>query len=68
MARVFDVAKYILHKKGPMTTMKLEKLTYYCQAWSLAWDDVRYLTKSLKHGQMVQFVLNYLKNTEDCSW
>ena len=40
MARVFDVAKYILHKKGPMTTMKLEKLTYYCQAWSLAWGDV----------------------------
>ena len=40
MANVFDVAKYILHKQGPMTTMKLEKLTYYSQAWSLAWDDV----------------------------
>ena len=20
--------------------MKLQKLVYYCQAWSLAWDDV----------------------------
>lgn len=40
MATVFDVASYILDKKGTMTTMKLEKLTYYCQAWSLAWDGV----------------------------
>lgn len=39
MASVFNVAKYILQKCGTMSTMKLEKLTYYCQAWSLAWDD-----------------------------
>ena len=38
MAKVFDVAKYILEKQGPMTTMKLQKLVYYCQAWSLVWD------------------------------
>lgn len=37
---VFDVASYILHKLPNITTMKLQKLTYYCQAWSLAWDDV----------------------------
>ncbi len=37
---VFDVALYILHKLPNITTMKLQKLTYYCQAWSLAWDDV----------------------------
>ena len=36
---VFDVAAYILSKKGQMTTMKLQKLVYYCQAWSLVWDD-----------------------------
>lgn len=36
---VFDVAKYILHKNGPMSTMKLQKLCYYCQAWSLVWDE-----------------------------
>lgn len=35
---VFDVAKYVLHRTGQLTTMKLEKLVYYCQAWSLAWD------------------------------
>ena len=39
MANVFDVARYILNLKGPMTTMKLEKLVYYCQAWSLVWDE-----------------------------
>ncbi len=39
MANVFDVARYILHQKGQMTTMKLQKLVYYCQAWSLVWDE-----------------------------
>ncbi len=38
-ATVFDVAKYILNKLGEITAMKLEKLAYYCQAWSLVWDD-----------------------------
>lgn len=39
MATVFDVASYILSKQGHMTTMKLEKLCYYAQAWSLVWDE-----------------------------
>ena len=39
MHSILDVAKYILEKKGPMTTMKLQKLCYYSQAWSLAWDE-----------------------------
>ena len=39
MASVFDVAEYILYKLKTTTAMKLEKLCYYCQAWSLAWDD-----------------------------
>lgn len=36
---VFDVVKYILQKQGPVTAMKLQKLVYYCQAWSLVWDE-----------------------------
>lgn len=40
MASIMNVAKYILTRCGPMTTMKLQKLCYYCQAWSLAWDEV----------------------------
>lgn len=36
---VHDVAAYILQQCGEMTTMKLQKLVYYCQAWSLVWDE-----------------------------
>jgi len=36
---VYDVAKYILDKLGMITTMKLQKLVYYSQAWSLVWDE-----------------------------
>lgn len=39
MASVHDVAAYILDKRGPMSHMKLQKLVYYCQAWSLVWDE-----------------------------
>lgn len=38
-ATAFDVAAYILEKLGAMTTMKLHKLVYYSQAWSLVWDE-----------------------------
>jgi uncharacterized phage-associated protein len=39
MARVEDVAAYILLKRGPMTAMKLQKLCYYSQAWHLVWEE-----------------------------
>ncbi len=39
MAQVHDVAQFILEKAGPMTTMKLQKIVYYCQAWHIAWTD-----------------------------
>lgn len=39
MASVFDVAKYILHEKGKMSTWKLQKLCYYSQAWHTAWTE-----------------------------
>lgn len=39
MTNVFDVARYILDKTGPLSSWKLQKLCYYSQAWSLAWTD-----------------------------
>lgn len=36
---VFDVANYILEKQGDISSMKLQKIVYYSQAWSLVWDD-----------------------------
>ena len=40
MLNVKNVAHYILTKVGTITTVKLQKLVYYSQAWSLAWDGV----------------------------
>lgn len=39
MARAIDVADYILQTLGELTAMKLQKLCYYGQAWSLVWDE-----------------------------
>lgn len=39
MCTALDVASNILAQKGTMTTMKLQKLVYYSQAWSLVWDE-----------------------------
>jgi uncharacterized phage-associated protein len=40
MATAHDVAAYILKSfGGPMSTMKLQKLVYYAQAWGLVWDE-----------------------------
>jgi uncharacterized phage-associated protein len=39
---VLDIAAYILKqqpKRAPITAWKLQKLVYYCQAWSLVWDE-----------------------------
>lgn len=39
MVSALDTAAYILKKQSPMTAMKLQKLVYYSQAWSLVWDE-----------------------------
>lgn len=39
MASVYDVAAYILRERGSISAMKLQKLVYYCQAWSLVWEE-----------------------------
>jgi uncharacterized phage-associated protein len=38
MVSAHDVAAYVL-RRGPISAMKLQKLVYYSQAWSLVWDD-----------------------------
>lgn len=39
MPSVDDVAAAVLEEGGEMSTMKLQKLVYYAQAWHLVWDD-----------------------------
>ena len=36
---IFDVAECILSKTGSISSMVLEKLSYYCLVWSLVWFD-----------------------------
>lgn len=45
---VFDVASFILSKTGKTSTMKLQKLVYYCQAWSLVWDEQPIFPEKIK--------------------
>lgn len=57
-----DVAAYILRKLGPMTTMKLQKLVYYCQAWSLVWDEKPLFKEDIEawaNGPVVRELFNY---------
>ncbi|MNN29543.1 hypothetical protein D3C81_1431520 [compost metagenome] len=39
MAPYLDAAKYILEQTGAISAMKLQKLMYYSQAWSLVWEE-----------------------------
>ena len=39
MTTAYDVAAYILAKRGRTPAVKLHKLLYYAQARSLVWDD-----------------------------
>ncbi len=39
MTTALDIAAYIIAKRGETDTMKLQKLVYYAQAWSLVWDE-----------------------------
>ena len=39
MANVYDVASYILDKKGDISAWKLQKLCYYSQAWAYTWTE-----------------------------
>jgi uncharacterized phage-associated protein len=48
MVNVFDVAKYILQKQGSMTTMKLQKLVYYSQVWSIVWDGEKLFNQKIE--------------------
>ena len=43
-----DVAAEIMRLAGPMTAMKLQKLVYYCQAWSLVWDELPFFNEQIE--------------------
>lgn len=64
MLSVFDVARYILSKTGKISTMKLQKLAYYCQAWSLVWDEEPLFKENIEawaNGPVVRVQFEHLR-------
>jgi uncharacterized phage-associated protein len=61
---VYDVAAYIVKKTGQISTMKLQKLIYYCQAWSLVWDEKPMFKEKIEawaNGPVVRELFNQHK-------
>jgi len=50
MVGVHDIVAYIVKRYSSerLTAFKLHKLLYYCQAWSLAWDDEPLFSDNIK--------------------
>ena len=68
--QVFDVAAYILEKMGSMTTMKLQKLVYYSQAWSLVWDEEPLFEENIEawaNGPVVRDLFDYHRGMYEIS-
>lgn len=64
MPNVFDVVKHILQKTGRISTMKLQKLCYYAQAWSLVWDDEELFPEEFEawaNGPVCRALFNFHK-------
>lgn len=68
---VFDVARAILQiLNKPISTMKLHKLLYYCQAWSLVWDEKPLFTEKIEawaNGPVVRELFNFHKGMFELS-
>jgi len=59
---VFDVASYIVKKLKSITTMKLHKLLYYSQAWSLVWDETELFSEKIEawaNGPVVKELFDF---------
>jgi uncharacterized phage-associated protein len=48
VANVHDVAAAVLTRTGPITTMKLQKLVYYAQAWHLVFHNRPMFTERIE--------------------
>lgn len=59
----FDVAKYILKRlAAPCSTMKLHKLLYYSQAWSMVWEEKPLFYEPIEawaNGPVVRKLFNF---------
>jgi uncharacterized phage-associated protein len=56
MSSVRDVSTYIIQKSAPISNLKLQKLLYYVQGWSLALNDAPAFNDRIEawvHGPVV---------------
>ena len=61
-SNVFDLALYILQVAGEMTTLRLQKLIYFCQAHALVWDDEPIFYEPIEawaNGPVVRELFNF---------
>ncbi len=61
---VFDVAVYVMNRVQECTTMKLHKLLYYCQAWTLVWDERPLFRENIEawaNGPVIRELFNFHK-------
>lgn len=64
MANIFDIADKLIELEGSMSTMKLQKLCYYSQAWSLAWTGSPLFNEDFQawaNGPVCPELFNYHK-------
>ncbi|MCY3724260.1 MAG: DUF4065 domain-containing protein [Candidatus Poribacteria bacterium] len=55
---------------GAMTTMKLQKLVYYSQAWSLVWDEKRLFEEKIEawaNGPVIRNLFDYHRGMYEIS-
>jgi len=64
-ASSLDVAEFILQQKGPVSPLKLQKLVYYAQAWSLALNNEPIFEESIEAWKNGPVVRNLLENTRN---
>jgi uncharacterized phage-associated protein len=59
-----DIAAFLLSQKHPLPTLRLHKLLYYCQAWSLVWDEKPLFSQPIEAwpgGPMIRELYDALK-------
>ncbi len=70
MATIFDTARFILEVCGKMSMMKLQKLCYYAQVWSLVWDDAPLFDEDFQawaNGPMCPELFSQLEGKFSCT-
>ena len=71
-ASAHDAAKYIISKFEAVSAMKLQKLVYYSQAWSLVWDERPLFSEKIEawaNGPVVPKLYSAHKGQfEVCNW